>query len=106
MEEINKLFYESYESEVEECRIFCFLKEKEVEERFRLCVIYASIVELEDKRMRRVLITFIEYTYIEAAYLKKMEEANMQAERKILKKHKKYAQKIVKTPKACLEEKL
>lgn len=35
-----------------------------------------------------------------------MEEANIEAERKILKKHKKYGQKMIKTPTAFLEEKI
>lgn len=35
---------------------------------------------------------------MEISYLTEMREANIEAERKILKKHKKYAKKMVSTP--------
>jgi hypothetical protein len=45
-----------------------------------------------------IYLTYIEYAYVEISYLTEMREANLEAERKILKKHKKYAKKMVATP--------
>lgn len=50
------------------------------------------------KKVLPLYLTYIEYSYIEISYISEMREFNIEAERKILKKHKKYAKKVIQTP--------
>lgn len=45
-----------------------------------------------------LLINLMESIYVEISYLEAMKDANLEGERKILKKHKKYASDLVPTP--------
>lgn len=68
-----------------------------MEEKFNICL---SLSERKIEESNHPLfLSFIEYVYIEIVYVTEMRETNIEAERKILKKHKKYAKGFVETPK-------
>lgn len=69
------MFIEAYQIEIQVCQQFCALKFQEIEDRFRLSSIFEKIANVQGKR--DVLIIYTEFTYIEAAYLKNMEESNL-----------------------------
>lgn len=56
------------------------------------------------KELVPIFLTYIEYAYIEVSYISEMREANIEAERKILKKHKKYSRKMAETPQPSHEK--
>ena len=72
------------------------MKTLEIEDRFRI-IARLKNQEMEERKLGLYL-TYIEYAYIEICYLAEMREANLEAERKILKKHKKYAKGMIPTP--------
>ena len=76
--------------------LFYQMKTLEIEDRFRI-IARLKNQEMEERKLGLYL-TYIEYAYIEICYLAEMREANLEAERKILKKHKKYAKGMIPTP--------
>ena len=85
---MNREFYRIFFIQTEIMELFYQMKTLEIEDRYRvICRLKGH--NFKDRKMELYL-TYIEYAY--------MREANLEAERKILKKHKKYAKNVVMTP--------
>ena len=93
---MNREFYRIFFIQTEIMELFYQMKTLEIEDRYRvICRLKGH--NFKDRKMELYL-TYIEYAYIEISYLAEMREANLEAERKILKKHEKYAKNVVMTP--------
>jgi hypothetical protein len=96
IEEANRNFYRIYGVQIEIVELFYQMKVLEIEDRYQT-IMRMTKREYQDKE-HELFLTYIEYSYVEISYLTEMREANLEAERKILKKHKKYSRKKLPTP--------
>ena len=77
-------------------RNFIHMKLLEVRNNFEKCKILKTMpIEEHEKEM---IINLMEFIYVECSYLEAMKDLNLEGERKILKKHKKYSKGKTITP--------
>ena len=96
LDETNTLFFYAHYKGMDINRNFIHMKLLEIRNNFEKCKILKSMPT--EAKEREMIINLMEFIYVECSYLEGMKDLNLEGQRKILKKHKKYAKGKTFTP--------